>query len=152
MGTSHKTFVVLGSAVLLVIVLAGWGLKAMLTRPKSPQEVMQEYARQAQSQAAQMQSQMQSQMMGIRPNVTSFNNSTSSNQAAAAIPLPPPAFTIKGDAMAQDFRSGKLPSPLSQPTGPAEQAAAELAPQIPLHGRLARAGVIEERIEATPDV
>jgi len=130
MGTSHKTFVVLGSAVLLVIVLAGWGLKAMLTRPKSPQEVMQEYARQAQAQAAQMQSQMQSQMMGISSNSTRFNNSTSSNQADAATPLPPPAFTFKGDAMAQAFRSGKLPPPLPQPTGTPEQAAAELAKRV----------------------
>ncbi len=136
MGANNRTLAILGSAVLVVIVLAGWGLKAMLARPKTPQEMMEEYARQAQAQAAQM----QSQMMRMRPDGTSFNNSgfnnsafnnrTSSNQAAAATPLPPPAFTIKGEAMAHAFRSGKLPSPLPQPTGTPEQAAAELAKRV----------------------
>ncbi len=41
----------MGSVVLVVIVLAGWGLKTLLARPKSPQETMEEFARQAQAQA-----------------------------------------------------------------------------------------------------
>ena len=86
---SNRTLVILGSVVLVVIVLAGWGLKAMLARPKTPQEMVEEYARQAQAQAAQVQAQMQSQMMGVRPNFTSLNNSTASNKAAAAKPHSP---------------------------------------------------------------
>jgi len=37
--------------VLVVIVLAGWGLKALLARPKTPQQTMEDFARQAQAQA-----------------------------------------------------------------------------------------------------
>jgi hypothetical protein len=51
MGASNRTLVILGSVVLVVIVLAGWGLKALLARPKSPQERTEEFARQAQAQA-----------------------------------------------------------------------------------------------------
>jgi hypothetical protein len=127
MGANNRTLAILGGVVLVVIVLAGWGLKAMLTRPKTPQETMEEYARQAQAQMTQAQAQMaqaQAQMLGAAA------NSTHSNQEATATPLPPPAFTIQGDAMAQAFRSGKLPSPLPQPTGTPEQAAAELAKRV----------------------
>ncbi len=138
MGANNRTLTILGGVVLVVIALAGWGLKAMLTRPKTPQEMMEEYARQAQAQMtlaqkqmvqaqAQAQAQMaqaQAQMLGARA------NSTPSNQGPTATPLPPPAFTIKGDVMAQAFRNGKLPSPLPQPTGTPEQAAAELAKRV----------------------
>src|SRR5215475_6697511 len=51
MGVNNRTLAILGSVVLVVIVLAGWGLKALLTRPKSPQQTMEEFARQAQAQA-----------------------------------------------------------------------------------------------------
>src|SRR5258705_9971477 len=51
MGASNRTLVILGSVVLVVIVLAGWGLKALLARPKSPQQTMEDFARQAQAQA-----------------------------------------------------------------------------------------------------
>ncbi len=65
MGANNRTLAVLGSVVLVVIVLAGWGLKALLARPKSPQQTMEEFARQAQGQAqalAQAQKQAQAQM------------------------------------------------------------------------------------------
>jgi hypothetical protein len=100
----------MGSVVLVVIVLAGWGLKALLARPKSPQETMEEFARQA--------------ARGTP------SNSTPLNKEATSTPIASPPFTIKGDAMAQAFRSGKLPSPLPQPTGNPEQAAAELAKRV----------------------
>lgn len=96
--------------MLVVIVLAGWGLKALLARPKSPQEAMEEFARQA--------------AQGTP------SNSTPSNKEATSAPIASPPFTIKGDAMAQAFRSGKLPAPLPQPTGTPEQAAAELAKRV----------------------
>jgi len=43
MGTSNKTFVVLGSVVLAVIVLAGWGLKALLGGSKQNQQAQTQY-------------------------------------------------------------------------------------------------------------
>jgi hypothetical protein len=143
MGANNRTLAVLGGVVLVVIVLAGWGLKAMLTRPKTPQEMMEEYARQAQGQMTQAQKQMalaqaqaqaqmaqaQAQMLGAGANGMPLNNGTPSNQEAIT-PLPPPAFTIQGDAMAQAFRNGKLPSPLPQPTGAPEQTAAGLAKRV----------------------
>ena len=52
------------------------------------------------------------------------------NKEATSTPIASPPFTIKSDAMAQAFRSGKLPSPLPQPTGNPEQAAAELAKRV----------------------
>jgi hypothetical protein len=144
MGANNRTLAILGGVVLGVIVFAGYGLKAMLTRPKTPQEAMEEYARQAQAQMTQAQKQMaqaqaqaqaqmaqaQAQMLGAGANGTPSNNGTPSKQEAAITPLPPPAFTIQGDAMAQAFRSSKLPSPLPQPTGAPEQTAAELAKRV----------------------
>jgi hypothetical protein len=119
MGANNRALAILGIVVLVVIVLAGWGLKAVLTRPKSPQETMEEFARQAQAHA-----QAQARMLGISSNSTPLNKDTTST------PIASPAFTIEGDAMAQAFRSGKLPSPLPQPTGNPEQAAAELAKRV----------------------
>src|SRR5215475_10666983 len=58
MGANNRTLAILGAVVLGVIVLAGWGLKAILARPKTPQETMEEYARQAQAQAQAQQAQM----------------------------------------------------------------------------------------------
>ena len=116
MGANHRTLAILGSVVLVVIVLAGWGLKAMRARPKSPQETMEEFARQAQALAR-----AQGPMLGTP------SNGTPSNKQATSTPTAPPAFAIKGDAMAQAFRSGTLPSPLPQPVGTPERAAAELA-------------------------
>jgi hypothetical protein len=37
---------------------------------------------------------------------------------------------VKGEAMAQAFRSGQLPSPLPRPGGDPEHAAADLAKQV----------------------
>jgi hypothetical protein len=54
MGANNRTLVLLGGVVLVVMVLAGWGLKALLARPKSPQQTMEEFARQAQAQAQAM--------------------------------------------------------------------------------------------------
>ena len=65
MGASNRILVILGSVVLAVIVLAGWGLKALLARPKSSQQTMEDFARQAQAQAqalARAQKQAQAQM------------------------------------------------------------------------------------------
>ena len=125
MGVNNRALAILGGAVLVVIVLAGWGLKALLTRPKTPQETMEEFARQAQAQAAQIQAQMLSASSKSTP-----SNTTPFNSEATLTSTTPPSFTIKGDAMAQAFRSGKLPSPLPQPTGTPEQAAAELAKRV----------------------
>lgn len=61
MGASNRKFVILGSVVLVLIVLAGWGLKSLRARPKTPQEAMEEFARQAQAQA-QAQASAQGQM------------------------------------------------------------------------------------------
>lgn len=58
------------------------------------------------------------------------SSSTPLKQATASTHIASPDFTIKGDAMAQAFRSGKLPAPLAQPTGTPEQAAAELAKRV----------------------
>lgn len=46
----------------------------------------------------------------------------------ASIDSPP--IKIKGEAMAQAFRRGKLPEPLPQPPGTPEEAAAELAKRV----------------------
>lgn len=65
MGANNRTLAVLGSVVLVVIVLAGWGLKALLACPKTTQQTMEDFARQAQAQAqalAQAQKQAQAQM------------------------------------------------------------------------------------------
>ena len=56
--------------------------------------------------------------------------STAASQEASAAPVGPPSFTIQGEAMAQAFRSGKLPAPLPQPAGAPEEAAAELAKRV----------------------
>lgn len=61
MGANNRTLVLVGSVVVVLIALAGWGLKALLARPKSPQETMEEFARQAQAQA-QAQGQAQARM------------------------------------------------------------------------------------------
>jgi hypothetical protein len=58
------------------------------------------------------------------------SNGTPSNKGATSTQIDSPAVTIKGDAMAQAFRSGKLPTPLPQPTGTPEEAAAELAKRV----------------------
>ncbi len=41
-----------------------------------------------------------------------------------------PQIIVRGDVMAQAFRNGRLPSPLPQPQGATEQAAAELAQRV----------------------
>src|SRR5690349_9028264 len=53
------------------------------------------------------------------------SSKTQENVAAAVIPL-----VLKGEAMGQAFRSGRLPAPLAQPGGPPEQTAAELATRV----------------------
>ncbi|MGC2197184.1 MAG: hypothetical protein WA628_21080 [Terriglobales bacterium] len=50
MGSSTRTFAVLGGVVLIVIALAGWGLRTLLARPKPQVEAMQPYMPQGQSQ------------------------------------------------------------------------------------------------------
>ena len=60
---------------------------------------------------------------------TASGGAPSAKQAAYA-PSASLPFTIKGEAMAQAFRSGKLPAPLPQPTGTPEQTAAELAKSV----------------------
>src|SRR4051812_33722887 len=52
----------------------------------------------------------------------------SNNQEASAIASPP--IVIRGTAMAQAFSNGQLPTPLAQPVGSPEQAAAELAKRV----------------------
>ena len=52
------------------------------------------------------------------------------NQQATSAMIPSPPITARGEAMAQAFRSGKLPAPLPQPGGSPEQAAAELAKRV----------------------
>jgi hypothetical protein len=47
-----------------------------------------------------------------------------------ALPVASPPVVIRGEAMAQAFRSGRLPAPLPQPGGGPEQAAAELATRV----------------------
>src|SRR5580692_682206 len=42
-------------------------------------------------------------------------------------PVQPQARVVRTDAMAQAFRTGKLPSPLSIPSGSPDEAAADLA-------------------------
>jgi hypothetical protein len=58
MNTSNKTFWLFGTAVLAMIVLSGWGVKALRSRPKTPQQAMEDFARQAQAQAKNQQAQM----------------------------------------------------------------------------------------------
>src|SRR5262249_20581841 len=101
MGANNRTLAILGGVVLVVIVLAGYGLKAMLTRPKTPQETMEEYARQAQAQMTKAQKQMalaqtqaQAQMAQAQAQMLAGANGTPTNQEATITPLPPPAFTI----------------------------------------------------------
>ena len=54
MGSNERTFAILGSVVLVVIVLAGWGLKTLRERPRSSQQTMEDFAQQAQAQAQAM--------------------------------------------------------------------------------------------------
>lgn len=54
----------------------------------------------------------------------------SNNKEATVLPVALPALVIRGEAMAQAFRSGRLPAPLPQPEGAPEQAAAELAKRV----------------------
>lgn len=61
---------------------------------------------------------------------TTSSSGTSSPKQATYASIASPAFTIQGDAMAQAFRSGTLPTPLPQPTGTPEQSAAELAKRV----------------------
>ena len=55
---------------------------------------------------------------------------TPSNKEATLIPTASSPLVIKGEAMAQAFRSRRLPAPLPQPEGAPEQAAAELAKRV----------------------
>jgi hypothetical protein len=65
-----------------------------------------------------------------QPSAGTSSNGTHYNKGATANQIALPAFAIQGDAMAQAFRSGKLPTPLPQPIGTPEQAAAELAKRV----------------------
>jgi hypothetical protein len=51
MGSNNRALGILGSVVVVVIVLAGWGLKALLGDRKPQPQSMEELARQAQAQA-----------------------------------------------------------------------------------------------------
>ena len=51
MGSNNRALGILGSVVVGVIVLAGWGLKALLGDRKPQPQSMEELARQAQAQA-----------------------------------------------------------------------------------------------------
>jgi hypothetical protein len=55
---------------------------------------------------------------------------THPNKEATLVPTVSLPLVIKGEAMAQAFRSGRLPAPLPQPEGAPEQAAAELARHV----------------------
>lgn len=55
---------------------------------------------------------------------------TPSNKEMTSAPTASSPIVIKGEAMAQAFRSGHLPAPLPQPEGAPEQAAAELAKHV----------------------
>ncbi|HST09232.1 MAG TPA: hypothetical protein VLL05_02555, partial [Terriglobales bacterium] len=68
MGANNRTLTILGSVVLIVIVLAGWGLKVLLVHPKSQQQSMEEFARQAQAQAQAL-AQAQAQGQGKMPDI-----------------------------------------------------------------------------------
>lgn len=65
-----------------------------------------------------------------QPTPSAHLSATSSHQEASAASIESVRFTIKGEAMAQAFRRGKLPAPLPQPAGTPEQAAAELAKRV----------------------
>ena len=56
--------------------------------------------------------------------------SEEANKEATLPPIISPPFVMRGAAMAQAFRSGRLPAPLPQPGGTPEQAAAELAKRV----------------------
>lgn len=58
------------------------------------------------------------------------SNGTPSIKNATSAQIVSPPFAIRGEAMAQAFRSGKLPAPLPQPSGTPEEAAAELAKRV----------------------
>ena len=83
MGANNRTTAILGGVVLVVIVLAGWGLKAMLARPKTPQETMEQFARQAQAQAqAYSQGQVQMPDMSKLANLNMAGTTGNLNPAA----------------------------------------------------------------------
>jgi len=54
----------------------------------------------------------------------------SNRKEPTALPVASPPVVIRGETMAQAFRSGRLPAPLPQPGGGPEQAAAELATRV----------------------
>jgi hypothetical protein len=54
----------------------------------------------------------------------------SKNKQVALLPIASPPLVLRGEAMAQAFRGGRLPAPLPQPEGAPEQAAAELATRV----------------------
>ena len=65
-----------------------------------------------------------------QPARTASSNGTPSIKNATSAQIVSPPFALRGEAMAQAFRSGKLPAPLPQPTGTPEEAAAELAKRV----------------------
>ena len=65
-----------------------------------------------------------------RPSQGAPLKSEEANKEAASSPTISQPFVMRGVAMAQAFRSGKLPTPLPQPQSTPEQAAAELAKRV----------------------
>ena len=65
-----------------------------------------------------------------QPTRSAHSTGARANQEASSASIDSAPFTIKGEAMAQAFRQGKLPAPLPQPAGTPEQAAAELAKRV----------------------
>lgn len=65
-----------------------------------------------------------------QPARSASSSGTPSIKNATSAQIVSPPFAIRGEAMAQAFRTGKLPAPLPQPTGSPEQAAAELAKRV----------------------
>jgi hypothetical protein len=66
---------------------------------------------------------------GSAPSASRLAQEPASNKETST-PIDSPPLTFKGEAMAQAFRAGKLPTPLPQPTGTPEQAAEELAKRV----------------------
>ena len=67
---------------------------------------------------------------GNVPSAPRSAQSTPSSKQAEPAAITSPPVVLRGEIMAQAFRSGRLPAPLPQPEGPPEQAAAELARRV----------------------
>jgi len=65
-----------------------------------------------------------------QPARTTSSTGTPSIKNATSAQIVSSPFSIRGEAMAQAFRRGKLPAPLPQPSGTPEEAAAELAKRV----------------------